>query len=225
MSGAGRPQHSQELGISCISPTCMHMDGLHTMLEQTWHMTEACCRCLASLVSYNLLMCCSPCCAACSERGQQDVFKVGRILLIGAKVPTLHHQCSVVCEAVPTRMHESACPSWCRWCPLQIKGTNVGDVQKVAIRHDNWGLSPDWHCQQVSMLPHGFKPAGGPPLSSQISQALSSASAWPSIQAALHLIHNTQQHGCWVGRALHGAPPLQASLVLLNIVLHLMGCT
>lgn len=32
---------------------------------------------------------------------------------------------------------------------FKFKATNVGDVQKVAIRHDNAGLAADWHCQQV----------------------------------------------------------------------------
>ncbi len=30
-----------------------------------------------------------------------------------------------------------------------VKGTNVGDVQKVLIWHDNSGLGSDWHLQQV----------------------------------------------------------------------------
>lgn len=30
-----------------------------------------------------------------------------------------------------------------------VKGTNVGDVQKVVIWHDNSGLGGDWHLQQV----------------------------------------------------------------------------
>lgn len=38
-------------------------------------------------------------------------------------------------------------------CTLQIKATNVGELKKIAIRHDNAGLSPDWHCSQVRV--HG----------------------------------------------------------------------
>ena len=32
---------------------------------------------------------------------------------------------------------------------FRFKATDIGDVEKVVIRHDNWGLSPDWHLQQV----------------------------------------------------------------------------
>ncbi len=36
-----------------------------------------------------------------------------------------------------------------------IKGTDVGDVNKVVISHDNTGLGPAWHCQEVDV----FNPA------------------------------------------------------------------
>ncbi|KAG2450199.1 hypothetical protein HYH02_000301 [Chlamydomonas schloesseri] len=33
-----------------------------------------------------------------------------------------------------------------------VKGTNVGDVQKVVIWHDNSGMGADWHLQQVEVF-------------------------------------------------------------------------
>ncbi len=36
---------------------------------------------------------------------------------------------------------------------FKIKGSDVGNVQKVVIRHDNSGMGPDWHLEQVSMTP------------------------------------------------------------------------
>ncbi|KXZ56858.1 hypothetical protein GPECTOR_1g774 [Gonium pectorale] len=36
-----------------------------------------------------------------------------------------------------------------------VKGTNIGDVQRVIIQHDNSGIGPDWHLQQVEV----FNPA------------------------------------------------------------------
>ena len=34
-----------------------------------------------------------------------------------------------------------------------IKGSDVGEIQKIVIRHDNAGMGPDWHLQQVSYVP------------------------------------------------------------------------
>ncbi len=36
-----------------------------------------------------------------------------------------------------------------------VKSTDIGDVKKVVIWHDNGGLGPDWHLQQVDV----FNPA------------------------------------------------------------------
>lgn len=32
---------------------------------------------------------------------------------------------------------------------FKVQGMDVGDITHVAISHDNSGLTPDWHCQQV----------------------------------------------------------------------------
>ena len=32
---------------------------------------------------------------------------------------------------------------------FRFKASDIGDVEKLVIRHDNWGASPDWHLQQV----------------------------------------------------------------------------
>jgi hypothetical protein len=33
-----------------------------------------------------------------------------------------------------------------------VKGTNIGDVSKVVIAHDNAGLQSAWHCRQVRLV-------------------------------------------------------------------------
>ena len=32
---------------------------------------------------------------------------------------------------------------------FRFKAKEIGDVERVVIRHDNWGAGPDWHLQQV----------------------------------------------------------------------------
>ena len=35
-----------------------------------------------------------------------------------------------------------------------VKGTDIGDVQRVVVWHDNSGPGPAWHLQQVGGLGH-----------------------------------------------------------------------
>ena len=32
-----------------------------------------------------------------------------------------------------------------------VRGTEIGDIERIAISHDNSGAGPAWHCQQVGM--------------------------------------------------------------------------
>ena len=34
---------------------------------------------------------------------------------------------------------------------FRFKASDVGDIEKVVIRHDNTGVGPDWHLQQVNL--------------------------------------------------------------------------
>ena len=33
---------------------------------------------------------------------------------------------------------------------FRFRAADVGELQRLVIRHDNTGISPDWHLQQVS---------------------------------------------------------------------------
>lgn len=34
---------------------------------------------------------------------------------------------------------------------FKIQGSDVGDLERIVIRHDNTGFSADWHLQQVRL--------------------------------------------------------------------------
>ena len=38
-----------------------------------------------------------------------------------------------------------------------VKGTDIGDVQKIVVWHDNSGPGPAWHLQQVREGGEGVK--------------------------------------------------------------------
>ena len=56
-----------------------------------------------------------------------------------------------------SRLHSGLHTSRCVCCRTQldtfvIKGTDIGDVQRIVIWHDDSGLGSDWHLQQVDVF-------------------------------------------------------------------------
>lgn len=56
----------------------------------------------------------------------------------------------------------NACPSFNQQVDVfSVKGSDIGDITKVIISHDNSGIGSAWHCQQVMETEGRLRAAGG----------------------------------------------------------------
>jgi hypothetical protein len=51
---------------------------------------------------------------------------------------------------------------WIHYLCLQadlfvVKGTEIGDLERIVISHDNSGVGSSWHCQQVGISIQVFR--------------------------------------------------------------------